>query len=487
VTNFLDAIEYANGSTATKWGKLRAQLGHAKPFGLKLVEIGNENGTRQFPERYRLVHTALKERFPDLSYIADLSFPRFMGEESFDMEDNHFYNSPQWFMNNVNHYDERDRKLPPVYDGEVAVTSGEGGRDKGNLIAALGEGAFLMGLERNADVVRQVSYAPLLANVHGRTDWHGMIYFDTTRVFGTVSYYLWKLFAENRPACSVKTEVELISEKPQAIAGAIGVGTWNTSAEFKDIRVEKEGQVLFQSDFTKGADNWKTDGGSWSVVDGAYRQADPAVGLSFFGDESWRDYTLTLKARKLRGAEGFLIAFGRKGEERNWWNIGGWGNTEHAIEFNQNSVGRHVAGSVEPDRWYDIRIEVAGRRIRCSLDGKLVHDEIAVAPNRFFSLAGKDPQGDLVIKTINAGAESINATVNVAGLAHISPEAGMTILKSEHGSDNNSLETPAKVIPTTTMIKGVGSSFSHEFPAYSFTILRLKSPAEKSSTTAADQ
>jgi alpha-L-arabinofuranosidase len=367
------------------------------------------------------------------------------------------------------------------------VTSPEGGLDKGNLIAALGEGAFLMGLERNADVVRQVSYAPLLANVHGRTDWHGMIYFDTTRACGTVSYYLWKLFAENRPACSVNTEVELLSDKPRPIAGAIGVGTWNTAAEFKDIRIDKDGRVLFQSDFTEGAAGWRTDGGNWSVVDGAYRQSDQAVGLSFFGDESWSDYTLTLKARKLRGPEGFLIVFGRKGEERNWWNIGGWGNTEHAIEFNQNSVGRHVPGSVEEDRWYDVRVEIAGRRIRCSLDGKLVHDELAENPKRFFALAGKDPKGQLLIKAINAGAESIHATVKIEGPADISSQAMMTVLKSEHPGDNNSLENPARVVPLTTTIDVAGDSFSHEFPAYSFTILRLASPAAKSARTAADQ
>jgi hypothetical protein len=148
-----------------------------------------------------------------------------MRDVAFDMEDNHFYNSPQWFMNNTHHYDDRDRKLPPVYDGEVAVTSAEGGRDKGNIISALGEGAFLMGLERNGDVVRQVSYAPLLANVRGRTDWHGMIYFDTTRAFGTVSYYLWKLFAENRPAYTLKTDLEVGSQRPLVTGGAVGVGT----------------------------------------------------------------------------------------------------------------------------------------------------------------------------------------------------------------------------------------------------------------------
>ena len=485
VTNFVDAIEYANGNPSTKWGKLRARQGHPKSFGLKMVEVGNENGTQQFPERYRLVHSALQAKYPSLSYIADLSFPRFMRGESFDMEDNHFYNSPQWFMNNTHHYDGRDRKLPPVYDGEVAVTSPEGGRDKGNVIAALGEGAFLMGLERNADVVRQVSYAPLLANVRGRTDWHGMIYFDTTRTFGTASYYLWKLFAENRPTFTVKTEVQVASEKPLSIAGGIGVGTWNTSAEYKDIRVEKNGQVLYASDFTKDASGWKTDGGNWSVVDGAYRQSDQVTGLSFFGDESWSDYTLTLKARKLRGAEGFLAAFGRKGEERNWWNIGGWGNTEHAIEFNQNSLGRHVPGSVEPDHWYDIKIELRNRRIRCYLDGKLIHDEMMTAPNRFFASAGRDEaSGDLVLKAINAGSEPINTSVNIDGATRVAREAQMTVLKSGRGSDNNSLEDPTHVVPIRTTIAVDGRSFSHEFPAFSFTVLRLRAGADSSARNA---
>lgn len=477
VTNFLDAIEYAIGPASSRWGRLRAQQGHPQPFGLKLVEVGNENGTRNFPERYRLVHSALKARFSELTYIADLSFPRFMGEESFDMEDNHFYNSPQWFMNNFHHYDQRDRALPPVYDGEVAVTSGEGGRDKGNLISALGEGAFLMGLERNADAVRMVSYAPLLANVRGRTDWHGMIYFDTTRSYGTVSYHLWKLFGLNRPTYTVQTEVQASAGKPPPITGAIGVGTWNTAAEFKDIRVEKSGKALYASDFAAGAAGWKTDGGNWSVIEGAYRQADTAVGLSYFGDESWSDYTVTLKARKLRGAEGFLVVFGRKGQDRNWWNIGGWGNREHAIELNQNSLGPHVPGSVEADRWYDLKVELNDRRIRCYLDGKPVHDEVAPVPERVFALAGRDERsGELVLKVINASAESVSTTINVNGGGRIAPEPQVVVLKGDHPSDNNSMEDPAKIVPVNTREKLDlnGTRFAREFPANSFTILRLK-------------
>jgi alpha-L-arabinofuranosidase len=475
VTNFLDAIEYANGSSSSAWGKLRAQQGHAKPFGLKMVEVGNENGTRNFPERYRLVHSALKKQYPDIQYVADFSFPRFMGEETSDIQDNHFYNSPQWFLNNVHHYDTRDRKLPPVYDGEVAVTSGEGGRDKGNLIAALSEGAFLMGLERNADVVRMVSYAPLLAHVRGRTDWHGMIYFDSTRSYGTVSYYLWKLFGLNRPACSLQTDVQLPATEPKSIGGSIGLGTWNTAAEFKDIRVEKAGQVLYTSDFARGAENWKAESGNWSVVEGAYRQSDSIIGLSYFGDESWTDYTLSLKARKLKGAEGFLVAFGHKGQDKYWWNVGGWGNTEHAIEFNQNPVGPHVAGSVETDRWYELKVELSGTRIRCYLDGKLVHDETARTPEQFFALAGRDDSGHhLLLKVINAGAEPVNAQLQFQNAGRISREAELTLLTSSKPTDNNSLENPTAVRPVTSQIQFDPANCVREFPPYSFSLLRLE-------------
>jgi alpha-L-arabinofuranosidase len=482
-TNFLDAIQYANGSPSTTWGKLRAEAGHPKPFDLKMVEVGNEGGTRGFPPRYDLVHSLLKKNYPDISYINDFSYLRrsWMQGETSDIEDNHFYNSPEWFMNNVHLYDQRDRKLPPVYDGEVAVTSGGGGPDKGNLIAALAEGAFLMGLERNADVVKMVSYAPLLANVNGRTDWHGMIYFDSTRVFGTVSYYLWKLFGENRPDYIVQTDVMSQADKAPAITGAIGVGTWNTAAEFKDIRVEQDGKTLYASDFATNNAGWQEDGGAWSVSDATYQQSDDAVGLSYFGDENWHDYTLTLKARKLHGVEGFLVVFGHKGGDKYWWNIGGWGDQEHAIEFNQTPVGEHVPGHIEPNRWYDIKIELNDRHVRCYLDGQLIHDATAPDANHFFALAGRDETtGELIIKAINVSPNPVNATVNVSGMAGFAPQAQLTVLTSGRLTDNNSLAKPANVAPVTTSLMISDLKFAHDFPANSLTVLRLKTKTKSS-------
>jgi alpha-L-arabinofuranosidase len=473
--NFLDVVEYANGPADSKWGKLRAEAGRPEPFGLKYVEIGNENAEKAYEERYRFIYDAMKAKYPDLIYLADLSYYR-MPAELYQIADRHYYNNPAWFLNRFNEYDDRDRKQTPLYLGEVAVTSQDGGRYRGNLLAALAEGVYLMGCERNADTVQMVSYAPLLAHIDGRTwDWHGMIYHDGTRVFGTVSYYLWKLFGLHRPSYTVRTDVELEAAKPRAIAGAIGVGTWNTSAEFKDIRVERDGRTLYASDFAQGAANWQEDGGSWRVGDGAYRQGREVVGLSYFGDESWSDYTLTLKARKIRGPEGFLVVFGRRDQSKFWWNLGGWGNTQHAIELNQSPVGRGVRGRIETDRWYDIKIELAGSRIRCYLDGALIHDATAPATEHFYATAGRDEAtGELVVKAINTAADPVAAKLTVQGLGNVKPDAKVIVLTSADLADNNRLDEPTRVTPTERRINTAGSEFGHEFPARSLTVLRIQ-------------
>jgi alpha-L-arabinofuranosidase len=473
--NFLDVVEYANGPADSKWGQLRAKAGHPEPFGLKYVEIGNENAERAYEERYRFIYDAMKAKYPDLVYLADLSYYR-IPAGLYQIADRHYYNNPAWFLNRFNDYDDRDRNQAPLYLGEVAVTSQDGGPLRGNLLAALAEGVYLMGCERNSDAVTMVSYAPLLAHVDGRTwDWHGMIYHDGTRVFGTASYYLWKLFGVNRPSHTVRTDVKLEGTAPAAIAGAIGVGTWNTSAEFKDIRVEKDGKVLYASDFAGGTVGWKEDGGQWTIAEGAYRQGREAVGLSYFGDESWSDYTLTLKARKIRGPEGFLVVFGRKDQSKFWWNVGGWGNSQHAIEFNQSPVDRNVRGRIETDRWYDLKVELAGNRIRCYLDGALVHDATAPATDHFYATAGRDEAtGDLVVKAINTAAEPVAATLALRGLDSIEADATVTVLTSTSLSDNNSLDEPTRVAPSESRIRTAGGDFAHQFPARSLTVLRIK-------------
>jgi hypothetical protein len=159
----------------------------------------------------------------------------------------------------------------------------------------------------------------------------------------------------------------------EPIRGMVGVGTWSTQAEFKDIKVTKGNQTLFASDFSKGLQGWKTTRGQWQVVDGALRQTSDEENVrALFGDPSWGDYTLTLKARKLSGKEGFLIIFGSPGDEtKSWWNLGGWDNTQHGLEV-PDGASAPVAGKIETGRWYDIKVEVQGPTVKAYLDGKLV-------------------------------------------------------------------------------------------------------------------
>jgi alpha-L-arabinofuranosidase len=485
--DFVDAVEYANGAADSEWGKQRVAAGHPKPFNLKLLEIGNENVGATYEQRYSLIYPQVRAAATNLTILAN--FPQ--RQAPTEMVDEHYYNGPQWFLNNLQMYDGRDRKSPPVYIAEVAVTSAEGGRDKGNLISALSEGVFLMGTERNADVVRMVSYAPLLANVHGRTElagapppWHGMIYFDSSRVFGTVSYHLWKLFAENVPSHTVKTEVVIPGAADFKIAGQIGVGTWNTSAEFKDVRVEREGKVIQASDFTQDAEGWQPVGGrrnnsSWLVENGSYRQPQPGRATSYSGKDDWSDYTLTLKARKTGGGEGFLVMFGRKGNETYWWNLGGWGNTRHALEQSvagsQTPVGNSVEGRIETDRWYDLKVELAANRIRCYLDGKLIHDETAKPIAKLFALAGRDEEkNELVLKVINTAPNDTQVSISLKGVPGLQPEAKGSVLRSARLSDNNSLENPESVVPTPIQTPIAGNRFTYNFPSNSLTVLRLK-------------
>lgn len=475
---FLDLVEYANGPATSEWGQLRAAAGREQPFGLKYIEIGNENQGIEYGRRYQYIHEALVDKYPDLIYLGDLSWTdrRSMRGAHFDIIDRHYYNSPQWFATRYHEYDDRSRDLPPLYLGEVAVTTGEAGPLRGNLLAALSEGVFLLGCEQNADTVQMVSYAPLLANVEGRTaltgsppPWHAMIYFDGTRVFGTASYHLWKMFATNRPDETIQTSIDFDKGAPMVIAGQFGIGTWDASADFKDIKVTQGANVLL-SDLS---DDTSIERGRWRFSDGVHSQRRRGFGFKYFGEPRWSDCTLSLKARKREGSEGFLIAFGRKDGKQFWWNLGGWGNSQHAVEWNQTPVGTPVRGRIESDRWYDIKIELSGDQIRCYLDGELVHDLEFQMPKTLFVNAGRLASGDTVLKAINLGDEPQQATWELTGLAKIPANANVTVLTSDDPNVNNSLENPQAIAPKETSRQISEATFSQDLPPHSFTIIHL--------------
>ena len=463
VQDTLDAIEYANGPASSKWGALRAKAGHPKPFKLRYLEIGNENWGPEYAKRYALIYEAVKKKYPYVNTISNAVEPGMKME----INDEHFYSKPEFFEANANKYDSYDRSGHKVFIGEVACTEGCG--KTGNLRAALGEAAFLIGAERNPDIVQLISYAPLFVNVNDRTWSPDAIVYDTSRVYGIPSYHLYKLFGNNRPDVTLPTTMDVPPANP-TFPGRIGVGTVaGTCSEFKDIKVTKDDKVLFESDFSKGSEGWQTDGGKWEVVDGCLRQ--DREGAAFAGNRSWTDYTLTCKARKVSGNEGFLVYFsnGLGGGCR--WNIGGWGNSQNALEGGPPEDGK--PGKIETGKWYDIKIVLNGPSVKCYLDGELIHD---VTRNTYsiFAVAGKDNKsGDLIIKVSNPNPEPYPVDIKINGVGKLAP-TGTQITMSGDPWDENSFENPNKVAPVTQPILGVRPIFGYTFRPYSLTILRLK-------------
>jgi len=477
VQDALDAVEYANGPTSSKWGALRAKNGHAKPFNMKYLGIGNENGwgntLAAYEARYALFHDALKKRYPDLQLIATTP----IRGRPMDVIDEHYYQTPEWFVQQSRKYDTYDRKGPKVYVGEYAVTQGCG---LGNLRAALGEAAFMTGMERNADIVTMSSYAPLFVNVRDRKWNPDAICFDGTRSYGTPSYWVQRMFARNRGDVVLPLEISGNESPPNALPGAVGLGTWRTQAEFKEATVTSGGRTLLSSDFQQDAPGWRVFRGDWKVQDGAYRQSATGEDMrSIAGDPAWTDYTFSVKARKLSGAEGFLVMF-RVRDNGNWywWNVGGWNNTRHAIEKAvggaKSIVGNDAPGRIETGRWYDLRVELEGARIRCYLDGKLVHDAEDRGLPALTAVASRaDRGGDVILKVVNFGPVPKSTKVRLQGAGRVRSTAQATVLTSARSEDENYLEQPLRVSPKTRTLTGVGAEFEHAFPPYSVTVLRL--------------
>ncbi len=205
IQDALDLIEFANGDTSTKWGAVRAKMGHPAPFNMKYIGIGNEQWGPRYPERLELFLKVIRAKYPKMQVVGT-SGPSPDGEDfdygwkemrrlKADLVDEHYYRSPEWFLQNVTRYDSYSRKGPKVFAGEYAC-HGEGQRN--NFQAALCEAAFMTGLERNADLVRMATYAPLFAHVEGWQWRPDLIWFDNLRHVRSANYQVQQLYSLNR-------------------------------------------------------------------------------------------------------------------------------------------------------------------------------------------------------------------------------------------------------------------------------------------------
>lgn len=210
IQDAIDLIEFANAAVTSKWGRKRAEMGHPKPFNLKMIGIGNEQWGPQYVERYKVFANVLKQKYPNIALVSSVG-PAPDGERfdylwqqmralKADLVDEHYYSPPKWFRENAARYDSYPRTGPKVFAGEYAAQSvGIASPDnRNNWECALSEAAFVTGLERNSDVVHMSSYAPLFGHVEAWQWTPNLIWFDNLRSYGTPNYYVQKMFSTNQ-------------------------------------------------------------------------------------------------------------------------------------------------------------------------------------------------------------------------------------------------------------------------------------------------
>ena len=216
IDDCLDLIEFANGPVDSKWGKLRADMGHPAPFNMKYIGIGNEQWDDLYFERLKPFVAAVRAKYPNIKIVGtsgpDSEGKMFekgwvaMKEQKADLVDEHFYRNEEWFLGTAPkdrypncgalRYDSYDRKGPKVFAGEYACHGR--GKKWNHYETSLYEAAFMTGIERNADIVEMATYAPLFAHVEGWQWRPDMIWYDNLRMFKSVSYYVQQLYAQNK-------------------------------------------------------------------------------------------------------------------------------------------------------------------------------------------------------------------------------------------------------------------------------------------------
>ena len=261
IQDALDLIEFANGPVTSKWGKVRADMGHPEPFNLKYIGIGNEQWGQEYVDHLAPFVKEIRAKYPNVKVIGssgpsadgkdfDFLWPE-MKRLKVDLVDEHYYKEPDWFFKNASRYDNYDRKGPAVFAGEYASHDHSTGKQN-NFLSALSEAAFMTGLERNADIVHMCTYAPLFAHIDA-WQWNpDMIWFDNLKMMKTPNYYIQQLYAQNKGTNTMTLlwpDKKAVTGQESLYASAVYdkgencyiVKVANTSTEAKNIKISLTG------------------------------------------------------------------------------------------------------------------------------------------------------------------------------------------------------------------------------------------------------
>jgi hypothetical protein len=459
VRDVLDLVEFANGGLDTPWGARRADLGHPEPFGLRYLGLGNEDQiTDDFRDRYAAIEDAVRAAHPEVvvigtsgpwpdgeDYEAGWAFAR---ERGVAVVDEHAYRNPRWYHQNVTRYDGYPRGGPLVYFGEYAANGN-------TLRSALAEAAFMVGMERNGDVVALASYAPLLARI-GQAQWiPDLIYFDSDDVHPSVNYHVQEMFASERGAFVCAVDVAGADPVPVALPASGTARIEAVSGAFEISGMSLDGRQL---------DDLSLASGDGERELGAIDPSRCVLDLAF---------------RLVSGTPTLRICFGAHAPSSFLdATIGSSDGTTTVVNRNDDGVG-HAAdlpipwGGTLPGCEVRVRVELDGTRARLWVDGELRHDYVQdLSPEHRVvagatTRAGADGAEETVVRLVNATDTPRAVTVTgrswTSGTARVlagSPDDGAP----EHASPVAPADLPVAVGPR---------SASLDLPAWSLAVAVL--------------
>ena len=490
VQRALDALEYANGPTSSKWGAVRKQMGHAQPFNLKYIEIGNEHETPVYADYYKKFREAIHAKYPDVTVILSMSWAnlnrpvlRRAGDTNIDMVDEHAYHSDEWPRSNFSYFDRYNHNVPwKMFVGEYASQN-----QTGDWGGGMGDSLYLMMLERNGDLIKMAAYAPLFVNVHDRTWNYNLIEYDSSRSFAHGSYYVQKVFHDNRPDVNLGITTEVAPKPDPAtplLAGKFGLGAWNSQTEFKELRIyDDKDQLVYSDDFTN-TDAWATPGiGHWETSDGVLKQTDarrtPATLV--LKTPELKVNRVTVKARRVSGEEGFLMLFSVNGRDRYLMcNYGADRNRFSAIQ--DHGVPKGLAfrgdegrrGPIENDRWYDLSLVLKPDSAEMYLDGQRISTARVTLLPSFFAAAGYDRKNKtVVVKATTITRRHWSPKYRLDGAISVGKAGKLISISSDNLDGDNTLDNPRRIVPKESALTDCAQQFSVTLPPYSVNVIRV--------------
>ena len=468
IADALDLIEFANDDASTKWGKIRCELGHEKPFNLEYLGIGNEEVGDGFFERYPYFHKAIKEKYPEIKLIN--SAGPFVGGGEFkkgwmsamkngsDLIDEHYYLAPEWFIANHHHYD----KINPF--AKTKVFLGEYASWGNTWYNALAEASYMIGLERNAKNVELACYAPLFCNVD-YVNWKpDMIWYDNHRAMATPNYYVQKLFMNHQGdvgvECNAETELQNELRGYKSGKEIYLKAQPNTEVKYTDIKIIDGDKVIICPD----------------VI---LKSGDAPVKL---GEIESDNYRISMKAVMTSGIRGFMLLFDYADDLNNRsWEIGGWQNMDCAVCENidgRNTCLDQYGYTVKKDIEYELMLDCAGRRMTCYITGenesvltnKAKKTELVIEP--IYCVASVENEtGDTIVKTVNLRKSGYEAEIKLD-----KPVQGAEVYYMSGYALNaeNTLDEPENVTIKETSLTAENGVIKYEIPAESVCVFRIK-------------